>query len=173
MTVPYHRRMALRPINRIKHVFDSSFALVAGTQIDTVIAGATDTPVLAVTSAVETGSKINGIYLRVEVASDEAADVGAVPQVYMALLKNPGGNITEPQANGIGASDNKRFVFHQEMVMLENTGRGGNPRTLFNGVIAVPKGYRRMAPNDQIILSIFSPAVNMVICMQAHYKEFR
>ncbi len=166
-------RTALRPINRIKHVVDFSAALVAGTQQDIVLVGATDTPTLAVTSSVETGSKVNGFYLRVEVGSDEAADVGAVPQVYLALIKNPGGNITEPSISGVGASDNKRFVFHQEMLMLENTGRGGNPRTLFNGVIAIPKGYRRNAPNDQIIMSILSPAVNMVYCIQCHYKEFR
>ncbi len=166
-------RMALRPINRIKHVVDISGALTAGTQLDSNLAAATDTPTLAVTSAVETASKVNGIYLRVEVASDETADVGAVPQVYMALTKNPGGNIVEPNPSGVGTSDNKRFVFHQEMVMLENTGRGGNPRTLFNGVIAIPKGYRRMAPNDLIVLSLFTPAVNISFCIQAHYKEFR
>ncbi len=173
MTVPYHRRMALRPINRIKHVVDASFALTAGTQIDTTLVTATDTPVLADLDGVETGAKVNGIYLRVEVASDEAADVGAVPQCYMTIVKNPGGNITEPIPNAVGASDNKRFVIHQEMVMLENTGRGGNPRTLFNGVVAIPKGYRRFAPNDLLVCSVFSPAVNMVVCIQCHYKEFR
>ncbi len=173
MTMARFRSSALRPVNRIKHVVDNSAALAGGTQLDSVLAGATDTPTLAVTSSVETGSKINGIYLRVEVASDEAADVGAVPQVYLAVIKNPGGNITEPNINGVGASDNKRFVIHQEMLMLENTGRGGNARTLFNGVIAIPKGYRRFAPNDQLILSILAPALNIVFCVQCHYKEFR
>ncbi len=165
--------MALRPINRIKHVVDSSAALLAGTQQNVNLALATDTPTLSNILGVETGSKINGIYLRVEAASDEAADVGAIPQIYMAVWKNPGGNITAPTANAVGASDNKRFVFHQEMMMLENTGRGGNPRTLFNGVLAIPKGYRRFAPNDVLTISIFSPAVNMVYCIQCHYKEFR
>ncbi len=166
-------RTALRPINRIKHVVDNSFALAAGTQINTNLVVATDTPTLANISGVETGAKVNGLYLRVEVASDEAADVGAVPQVYMIIVKNPGGNITVPTASGVGADDNKRFVIHQEMIMLENTGRGGNPRTLFNGVLAIPKGYRRFAPNDKLEIGLLAPAVNMVVCMQAHYKEFR
>ncbi len=173
MIMARYRRMALRPINRIKHVVDSSFAMVAGTQIPVNLATATDTPTLANIAGVETGSKINGIYLRVEVGSDEAADVGAIPQAYMYIIKNVGGNLTLPNANAVGANDNKRFIIHQEMVMLENTGRGGNPRTLFNGVVAIPKGYRRFAPNDELTLAVFSPAVNMVVCVQCHYKEFR
>ncbi len=166
-------RQALRPINRIKHVVDFSGALAGGTQINNILVNATDTPVLADTNGVETGSKVNGIYLRVEVASNEAADVGAVPQVYLAIVKNPGGNITVPSISGIGVSDNKRFVIHQEMLMIENTGRGGNPRTLFNGVIAIPKGYRRFAPNDTLELSLLSPALDIIFCFQCHYKEFR
>ncbi len=173
MMVYRRSRMALRPINRIKHVVDFSGALSANTVIDNVIVNATDTPTLADTNGVQTGSKVNGIYLRVEIGSDEAADVGAVPQVYMSITKNPGGNITVPDPAGVGSNDNKRFVIHQEMMMIENTGRGGNPRTLFNGVVAIPKGYKRFGPNDTLELSIKSPALNIVFCYQVHYKEFR
>ncbi len=171
--LPYHRKMALRPINRIKHVVDFSAALAGGTQIDNTLIVATDVPTLANTKGVETGSKVNGIYLRVEIGSNEIASAGAVPQCYLAVTKNPGGNITYPTASTVGSSDNKRFVIHQEMLMLENTGKGGNPRTLFNGVIAIPKGYRRFAPNDELAVSLLSPALDIVFCLQCHYKEFR
>ncbi len=169
----YRRMAAIRPVNRIKHVVDSSFSGTGGTQVDSNLVLATDTPTLAVTTSCETGSKVNGIYLRVECASDEAADVGAIPQVYLAVWKNPGGNLTAPTISNVGASDNKRFVIHQEMLMLQNVGRGGNARTLFNGVIAIPKGYRRNAPNDVLVLSLVSPALNVKFCFQCHYKEFR
>ncbi len=164
--------MALRPINRIKHVVDNSSTLTAGTILATVLADATDTPTIAATSSVETGSKVNGIYLRVEVASNEAQDVGAIPNVYMTIAKNPGNNITLPAPNIVGGSDNKRFVIHQEMSMIENN-LGGNPRTLFNGVVVIPKGMRRFGPDDQLTLSILSPAINIAVCTQCHYKEFR
>ncbi len=165
-------RTALRPINRIKHVVDTSAVLAAGTQIDNVLALATDTPTLASTVSVETGSKINGFYIRVEVASNDAQVTGAIPNVYMMIWKNTGGNLTAPVANGVGGSDNKRFVIHQEMVMIQNV-VSSNPRTLFNGVIAVPKGMRRMAPNDRWDISILSPQLDISFCYQAHYKEFR
>ncbi len=169
----YRRSMSLRPVNRIKHVVDSSATVAAGVANVISIAETVDTPTLADTNGVETGSKINGFYIRVEIASNEAISLGAIPNVYMFLLKNPGGNITLPAANAVGANDNKRFVIHQEMSMIENKGQGSNARTLFNGVIVIPKGYRRNAPNDLWRLSILCPALDTAQCIQVHYKEFR
>ncbi len=164
--------MALRPINRIKHVFDSSATLGKATQLNLNLAQATDTPTLANVVSIETGAKVNGIYLKVEVASNDPFDAGIIPNVYMIITKNPGGNITIPTPNAVGSNDNKRFVIHQEMIMLNNL-QGGNPRVLFNGVVAIPKGYRRFAPNDLLVISFLAPAIDIAVCLQAHYKEFR
>ncbi len=164
--------MALRPIHRIKHVVDSSATLAGATQLNQTLIVSVDAPVLANVTQVETGAKVNGIYLKVEVASNETEDVGAIPNVYMIIWKNPGGNLSAPPANVVGADDNKRFVIHQEMIMIENS-KGGNPRILFNGVVAIPKGYRRFGPNDKLTLSILSPAIDIALCLQCHYKEFR
>jgi len=170
--MPFRRRnygMALRPINRIKHVVDKQAALTAGSvSVDNLIA-TTDTPTLAVNNSVETGSKVNGIYLKVEVNATTSA---ALPNVYMFVAKNPGANLTFPAPNAVGINDNKRYVFHQEMVMLQQQD-GSNPRTMFNGVIAIPKGYRRNGPNDSIELRLLAPGVNLQYCFQCHYKEFR
>ncbi len=163
--------MAVRPIQRIKHVVDSSATQAGAAQVDYAIAKSSDTPVLANTTECITGSKINGIYLRVEVASTET-DAGAIPNVYMAFWKDPAGSISAPNVAAVGPDDNKRFVIHQEMAMVNNFA-GGTPRTLFNGVIVIPKGMRRMGPNDIWNCSIKSPALNIAVCMQAHYKEFR
>ncbi len=90
----------------------------------------------------------------------------------MFVAKNPGGNLTFPKPNVVGSDDNKKYIIHQEMVMLEQT-IGGNPRTLFNSVIVIPRGYRRMAINDNIFVSVYAPGVNINLCVQCHYKEFR
>ncbi len=169
----FRRQMAMRPINRIKHVIDNSATLAQGTVLPIVIADATDTPTIAATTSVETGSKINGIYLRVEAASNEAIDLGAVPNFYMMVYKNPGNNVTMPAPNVVGGSDNKRFVIHQEMTMLENKGQGSNARTIFNGVIVIPKGMRRFAPDDRLAIDVLCPALATAVCIQCHYKEFR
>ncbi len=166
------RGMALRPINRIKHVVDTAQTMAAGALTANSIALATDTPTLAATASVETGSKINGFYIRIEVASIDEPVVGGIPNVYFLLYKNPGGNIQNMAPNSVGANDNKRFVIHQEMIMIDNR-NGATPRTLFNGVIVVPKGMRAMRPNDDWRIMLLSPVIDIAACMQIHYKEFR
>ncbi len=142
---------------------------VLAVQTNQPIVQSTDTPTLAVTNTVQTGSTINGIYINAE---GYATTAGALSNIYMSVTKNPSGNIVVPAANTVGSSDNKRFVIHQEMKMLEQS-VNGNPRTIFNGVIVIPKAYRRFAPNDVLVLSFLSPGVNANVCFQCHYKEFR
>ncbi len=172
--VVFRRRMnmAVRPIHRIKHVVDFSGQLTAATALFVNLVSTVDAPVIANTSECETGSKVNGIFLNVEVASNEAFDTGAIPQVYMAVLKNPMGDITTFNVTTAGDDDRKRYLIHQEMVMINNT-IGGNPRTLFKGVIVIPKGFRRNGPSDKLQVVIQSTALNIVVCVQCIYKEFR
>ncbi len=160
---------SLRPVNRIKHVTDNQVAINAGTNGLENVIQATDTPVIANTNEVQTGATVNGIYLLVECYATSSA---ALSNVYMLVGKNPGGNITLPNANSVGVSDNKRFVIHQEMVMLQKV-TNSNPRTLFKGVIVIPRGYRRFAPGDILQVQIRAPGVNIEYCIQCHYKEFR
>ncbi len=159
----------MRPVNRIKHVVDIQGGLVLAVQQNITIISSTDTPTLAADKEVETGSKVNGIYLHVEVAALTAA---ALANIYMYVMKNPGGNLVQPAANGVGVSDNKRYIVHQEMVMMQKVAPG-NPRTLFNGVIKFPRGYIRNGPNDLWQVALFAPGVNADFCIQCHYKEFR
>ncbi len=166
-------RRSLVPINRIKHVVDSSATVAAAAVTPFRIVTSDESPVLANVEECEFGSKVNGIYLRMEVASNEAISLGAIPNVYMYFWKNPGGNLTRPTPNNVGVNDNKRFVIHQEMSMIENKGQGSNARTLFNGVIVIPKGMRRNGPNDIWEVVFQCPALDTAVCIQAHYKEFR
>ncbi len=170
--MPFRRRMSnrLRPVNRIKHVVDNQFAVAAAAVQDINLIVADDQPDLAEPANVLTGSTVNGIFLSVEVVN--TGTTGVLANAYMYVIKNPGGNITLPAANLVGVSDNKRFVIHQEMVMLQMIDNS-NPRTLFKGVIVIPRGYRRFAPNDLLVLRIFSPGVELNGCIQCHYKEFR
>ncbi len=165
------RYSSLRPVHRIKHVVDSEGGLVAGTQSSIDVIATKDAPVLANTTEVETGSKVNGIYLHVEVS--HTSGVGR-PNVYMAVMKLPAAAVSNiPQANAVGASDTKRYVIHQEMIMMSGDAGNGLPRPLFNGVIAIPKGMIRMGPDDRLRVLLLSPTVAADFCLQCHYKEFR
>ncbi len=161
----------LRPVNRIKHVFDIQSALAAGAGEFQTLVETVDTPTLADTNGVETGSTVNGIFLNVE-ATRTGTTSDVLANVYLYIAKNPGGNLTLPEANVVGSNDNKKYVIHQEMVMLQGT-NAGNPRTVFKGVIALPRGYRRFGPNDTLVTRVLTPGVSINYCIQCHYKEFR
>ncbi len=115
------------------------------------------------------GSTVKAIYLRVEAYATTAA---ALANCYLQVQKNPGQNIPITQPNLVGVDKDKKFTIHQEMVMLEQS-VNGNPRTLFNGVIRIPKKYQRNGFLDQLSVAIFAPGVDINACVQCIYKEFR
>lgn len=164
--------MALRPINRIKHVVDSINTPGANTHLAITLAIAKDAPVLAVTQEVVTGSKINGFYIKCLITSNEAT-VAGTPNCYFMVWKNPGGNLTAPSPAAVGGNDNKKWVIHQEMTMIENNGATSNPKTIFEGVVVIPKGMRRMAPNDVWLVQTYCLLLDTSVCLQTIYKEFR
>ncbi len=167
------RYSRMRPINRIKHVVDIQTAVPVNTQVVNPVAVSVNTSTLASAHEVEIGSTVSSIFLTIEAVASETSTT-ATPNFYFYIAKNPGNNLTLPNPNNVGVDDNKRFIFHQEMVMI-NALDGGSPRNVFKGVISVPKGYRRMGPNDRITVTLFSPSTAVAVnaCWQAHYKEFR
>ncbi len=159
--------LRLRPVHSIKHIVDTQGGLVAGTKQDIVLVVANDDPT-STGNQVETGATVSSIFLNVQVASTGSA---ALANVYMYVMKNPGNNMAEVDGNVVGASDIKKFVIHQEMTMSEKNATG-IPRTLFKGVIRIPRGYKRFGVDDRLILSLFAPGVNFDFCAQTIYKSF-
>ncbi len=159
----------LRPVNSLKHIVDNQGGLIAGTRQNVVLIKAVDSPVLANVNEVETASVVNSIYLRVEVYATSTA---ALANCYMYVLKNPGNNLVSVNGNVVGSSDIKKFVIHQDMIMLEKN-TTGLPRVLFKGVVRLPRGYRRFGTQDELSLILFSPGVTVDFCQQCIYKEYR
>ncbi len=169
----FRRSMSLRPIHRVKHVVDAEGVTVAATVSVIPLIDTVDAPVITSPTQVETASTTNAFYLRVEVLH---ASTAGRSNAYLMIFKNVGNNISassRPIPNAVGISDMKRYVIHQEMVMLNGDAGNGQPRTLFNGVISIPKGMRRNGPDDQLQLVLFTPTVVMDFCVQCIYKEFK
>ncbi len=165
--------MALRPVHRIKHVVDAEGTVDDSPNVVVDLINTVDAPVLTAPANVETGSKVNGIYLKLEAL--HASGTGR-PNFYMVIFKNPGNNLsTALSPKAIGGNDNKKFVIHQEMIMGSGDAGNGLPRVVFNGVIKIPRGYIRNGPADklQMILVTGNVGVTFDWCMQCHYKEFR
>ncbi len=170
----FRSSMALRPVHRIKHVIDAEGNVTGTTNSVIDIIKSVDDPSRTSPTECATGSKVNGIYLKVEALHASGA---GTPNLYIALLKNPSGLIavSTMDITQMGISSQKKFSIHQEMIMGSGDAGNGLPRVVFNGVIKIPKGYIRNGPNDllQLLLRVGTAAVNFNFCMQAHYKEFQ
>ncbi len=160
----------LRPVDSRKHVIDVQGVLVAAAVTTVVIADTVDSPVLATADQVRTGSRINSIFLNVQVA---ATGTAALANVYMILVKNAGNNLGAaiPAPNAVGTSDAKKYVIHQEMIMTEKN-TTAIPRTLFKGVLKLPRHYQRFGYDDRLQVQLLAPGVNFDFCVQAIYKDY-
>ncbi len=168
----YRSSMALRPVHRIKHVIDAEGTVDDTPNVVVDIIDTVDAPVLGSPTQCETGSKVNGFYLKLEAL--HASGTGR-PNLYMIIVKNVANALTGFSPKSIGTNDLKRYVIHQEMIMGSGDAGNGLPRVVFNGVIKIPRGYIRNGPDDKLSMILITGNAGVVFdwCMQAHYKEFR
>ncbi len=164
--------LSLRPIKRIKHIVDADGNVDDSPQVVVDLITAVDNAVFTVSNNVETGSTVHGVYLKVEAL--HTSGVGR-PNFYMAVFKNPGNNIPVPDIKTLGTLDERKYIIHQEMVMLSGDASNGLPRVVFNGVIKIPKGYKRFGIKDRLQLILRTGTVDLAAdwCVQCIYKEFR
>ncbi len=173
MTMVRRMNMSKRPIHSIKHVIDFQGGVAADTNLITPLVDGSDAPTLAIEESCEVGARVNAVFLNVTVQTLVAS--GALNNIYMFVYGNPGNNIGSasiPKGNAVGVSDFKNMIFHQEMTMIDSTANGAIPKTLFKGVISIPRKFRRIGVDDRIAVIVYSTLANSV-CIQCIYKEYR
>ncbi len=166
----------LHPVKSYKHIVDVATSTVLAVQSLVPVVSATDNPVLANIDDVETASTVNAIYLRVEALMTNV--FSGVPRLYMAVFKNAAGRLGFPAVAQAGDDDRKRFIIHEEMIMLSGSiSSTGFPRTVFQGVIRIPPRLKRFGQDDvlYVILSHGAGETTGItnVCVQCIYKEFR
>jgi len=170
------RRMsALRPVKSLKHVVNISSAIIGSTVTTVPLAETVAVSNLTSTTEVDDGSTINAIFLQVEAVTTAAWSLQ--PAIYLAVFKNTGDDLANPQPNLVGISGVKRQVLHQEMKMLAQDPEISDfPRTVFSGVIRIPPRLKRMGYQDKLYCLLQGTAGGTgtaQICLQCIYKEFR
>lgn len=167
------RALQLRPVNSIKHVIDASGLTTLGLPSIVDLVRAVDDP-SPDANEVHYGSKVSAIFISVQVTGVVA--YAGVPRVYMMLFKNPGANLVIPAADAVGASNNRKWVFHQEMTMVVAQTDTSFPRQFFKGVIVLPTKYQRQGIDDKVQFVIQNPSGESTgtsrWCVQCIYKEF-
>ncbi len=139
------------------------------------LADVADNPIASTPNQVSIGCRISAIYLRVEVLA--TAGFVTVPRIYMAVQKSPGDSIATVPPNSVGTNDNRKWIIHQEMIMVAGTTDVQIPRTMFQGVIKIPFKMQRFGVDDSLKVSFQHDAGETTgitnVCVQCIYKEFR
>ncbi len=141
------RSFGPRPIiNSIKN--SKTFGVgVTGTKQTILVAKAVDTPVTSSDSDVQRGCTIKAIYCIFDGCGLGGA--GVLNQMLFYAYKNAGANLTAPDPNAVGTSNEKRFVFKQWNFMIMRN-QDGNTPFHWEGWLPIPRKYQRMATDDRI-----------------------
>ncbi len=173
LLVPRFQRRALSPINSIKHVVDAEGTLTengAASIVPLVVAvpnvdSSTFTP-----GDVRVGGKVNGIFLSIFVIGASGAQIGASVNWY--IIKTHDQQTSIPLPGNTGVSELRNQIFHEEKGLA---GSGDGTPMAFKGVIAIPRGMRRMRQGDQIQVSLSINALatsDANFCVKAIYKSY-
>ncbi len=169
----FRRRSMLKPIVSVKHIVDLQGGTLLNVKQNATLVDCQENPTLSAADEVQKGSRVNSLYLNVQVVATSEA---ALPNIYMIIYKIPGANITSsaiPNANVTGTNNFKRQIFHTEMRMMSNSANTQVPITVFNGVIKIPKVFHSFRIDDFVQLQLFAPGVNFNWCVQCIYKEYQ
>ncbi len=146
--------------------------IVAATKTNVEIIRATASPSQGVAIQVESGCKVFGLFLNVQVLPQAET---ALSNIYMIIYKNPSNNIADtniPNANATGIDPFRRQVFHTEMAMMSDAA-DSIPITLFKGVLKIPETFQTMREDDRVEIQLFAPASTVDFCVECIYKEVR
>ncbi len=157
-------------VTSIKNVFNNGFG-ISSTTVTKNLAKAVTAPSPTVSNDVSHGCIIKAIWVVVDVCG--LAGTGVLNNFTAYLAKNPGANLTLPDPNSVGTSNEKKFVFKMWRAMIMRNQDGNNPYH-WEGWIKIPKRYQRMGTDDLITFVIqCTAAVTGHASVQGIYKWYR
>jgi len=175
--MPYRSMMRLHPVKSIKHVVDARTAVQFGLTTTVPLLESVSTPALLSPAQVEDASTVSSIYLKVDAVA--TTDFTLQPAIYMIVYKDPANSLTgDPDPALAGISETKRFIIHQQMTMLsKDVSVSSFPRTIFEGVVRIPRTFKRNGLGDKLKLLLAFDGSETTgvaqVCIQCIYKEFR
>ncbi len=172
LIVPRFQNRARSPINSIKHVIDAEGALsAAGVSINPICVAVpnVDTSVFK-PGDVRVGATVNGFFLSIFVlGASGAGNTGSINWYIVKVHEGQAAAIPNPGQTGVSKLRNQ--IFHEEKGLAGSI--DGTPMA-FKGVIAVPRGMRRMREGDefQVVLRGTDATTDYNFCLKAIYKSY-
>ncbi len=165
------RNFGPRPVvNSIKNVTNSQGSL-SGTVVTKTIAKAVTSPSPTVQTDVSHGCIIKALYLVLDVCGLGGTGVLNISDFY--LMKNPGANLTPPNPDSQGTSNEKKFIIKSWRAMIMRN-QDGNVPYHWEGWIKIPRRYHRMGTDDIWQINLMcSSGVTGHFSTLAIYKWYR
>ncbi len=170
--MPRFQSRALHPVNSIKHVLDTEGTLDAAGAVSNI-------PIVVAVPNVDTttfkpgdvrvGAKVNGIFFSIFVIGQTGTT--PVGSINWFIIKLHDGQ-SAPVPGNTGISKMRNQIFHEEKGLAAS---GDGTPMVFKGVIAIPRGMRRMREGDTIQVSLRqNPLVggDATFCLKAIYKSY-
>ncbi len=159
-------------IQRVKHVVDSEGGLVAVTDsINQLAITVNQRATTFSPTEVLLGSTVNGFFISLFVIGASGAGLPGAQNWYIAKRRSGQAFTDFPNPGNTGTSQVRNQIFHEEKGLAGSA--DGTPMA-FKGVIAVPKGMRRMREGDEFFINIRnnSSTEGANFCLKAIYNEF-
>ncbi len=166
----FRRGRSLTPINSIKHILDIEgvWTSAASESVIAVAVPNVDTTTFK-PGDIRVGGKINGIFFSVFAIGDTGAPVAGSVNWYF-VKKHTGQGASTPIAGQTGTSPMRNQIIHEEKGV---PGSGDGTPMVFKGVIAIPRGMRRMREGDSwSIIANTTTASQVNFCIKAIYKSY-
>ncbi len=164
------RQRNLSPINSIKHVIDVSGSWTNATSRSVIlnVVPNVDTSVFK-PGDVRVGARVNGFYISIFAIGSTGAPVSGPIDWYIVKL-HEGQAAAIPTPGNTGISKIRNQIFHEEKGF---SGSGDGTPMVFKGVIAIPKGMRRMREGDSFEINAIVTGTDVVnFCIKCIYKSY-
>jgi len=171
VTMVFRRRGAsTRPIQRIKHIVDSQGTVTTAGVSDSVLVTVVN-QLSAVFNPIEVaiGNTVNAFYIQSFAIGSGATGITGSVNWYLAKLHS--GQVTAifPNAGQTGISNLRNQIIHEEKGVPGS--EDGTPM-VFKGVIAIPRGMRRMREGDQWFIRYTTSDTDANFCIKVIYNSF-
>ncbi len=156
------------PIHSRKHYVQTSLTtILAGANLQTVIAHAVNPTAANLANEVAEGSVIKAVYVEMWVRTNDTSPGTAL----LTLTKIPElANITFADQIALDAYTNKKNVFYHTQGLSNDQDADAIP--FIRQWFKIPKGKQRFGLGDRLILGIAAQALDQNVCGFFTYKEY-
>ncbi len=158
-------------INSNKNIVQNVTGGTDGGLVTVDLVDTQDSATLAVPDDVQRGCKIYKVWFEFWYAASAEVAVGVTNVMTAYIIKNPGTNLTVPDATTYGVSNEKKFVFKTWKGLIGPRTQGFQPYS-WKGWIKIPRVYQRFGANDKLQFVFRGDGVASIVCSLAIYKWY-